>query len=236
MRRFPITLLGSVFVLLMLTQPVSAGSLTVSCPDRTDDLAKLWRITSIDPYNYALVPPWADNSKVGKVGYCDILNGWLTHKGDSYVFGMEVAANLPTEGGIPGVNYVVWGFYAFFSNDGNDAFDICLVWDGGRYQAFVQDSRPFMSGGMWAYTEIPYTVDGAKLTLTVSAKQFDIPPVFYWCFKTVVIIGNWIPTPSDWTDFRGGTLWFADLTDPEYATSPAPYPAVWYFPLLPSPR
>jgi len=235
MRRFPIALFGSIIVLLMMAQPVSAGSSNASYPDRPNDLAKTWRMTSIDPYNYDLALPWSDDSKVGQVGYCDIVNGWLTHKGDSYVFGMEVAANLPTKGGIPGVPYVVWGFYAFFSNDGNDGLDIFLLWDGESYQAFVQDSRPFMSGGTWAYTEIPYTVDGAKLTLTVSAKQLDIPSEFYWCFKTVIIIGNWSPTPLDYSAFRGGTLWWVDLTDPQYATSPAPYPVFWYFPMLPSP-
>jgi len=235
MRRFPITVLGSVFVLLMLTQPVSAGSPTVSYIDRPDDLAKNWAVTSLNPYNYVLVQEWADQSIVGQVGYVDIVSGWLTHHGNSLVFGMEVAADMPTEGSIPGVSYVIWGFYAFFSNDGNDGLDIYLLWNGENYQAYVQDSRPFMSGGTWAYTEIAPHVEGAMLTLAVSAKQLDFPSEFYWCFKTLMIMGNIDPTPTAWTDFRGGTMAWADLTDPQCAVSPHPLPALWFFPMLPSP-
>jgi hypothetical protein len=236
-RRYTIALFGSLIVVMMLAQPVSAGSSTVSYPDRPDDLAKNWGITSLDPFNYILVRPWSEGSKVGQAGYCDILNGWLTHKGDSYVFGIEVAADLPTEGIIPGVSYVIWGFYAFFSNDGNDGLDIFLLWDGESYQAFVQDSRPWMSGGTWTYTEIPYTIDGAKLTLTVSARLFDIPSEFCWCFKTLMVMaGTFNPLPTDYSDLKGGTILWADLTDPQYATSPVPFPAIWYLPQLPSPK
>jgi hypothetical protein len=218
---------------MMPAQPVSAD--TVSYDDRPDDLARSWEVTSLDPYNYILAKEWSDYSKVGQVGYLDITNGWLTRDGDSLSFGMEVAGDMPTEGTIPGVSYVVWGFYTFFDNNFDDCFDIYLLWDGVDYEAWAQDSRPFLTGGTWEYTEITPAVGENTLVLTVSASELEFPEEFYWCFKTLMIMGNLAPTPATLDDFKGGTLLWADLTDPEDSVSPHPLPALAFFPMLPSP-
>ena len=233
MRRFVVIAFGSVIALAMLALPVSADS--IAFDDRLNDLARGWEVTSLDPYDYVLIEEWSDYSKVGQTGYLDIINGWLTRDGDSLSFGMEVAADMPTEEIIPGVSYVIWGFYAFFDNNFDDCFDIYLFWDGVNYEAWAQDSRPFLTGGTWEYTEITPQIEGSTLVLTVSATELEFPYDFYWCFKTLMFTGNIDPTPATLDDFKGGTILWTDLTDPEDAISPHPLPALAFFPMLPSP-
>jgi hypothetical protein len=203
----------------MLAQPVSAASITMSYSDNENDLSKFRWVTSLDPYNYVIAAPWPANSKVGKVGYCDIESASLTFDGESYVFEMKMAQDLPSNGLIPGVNTVFWGFPMLFSADFNDALDVWLQWDGEDYQALVQDSRPIMGGGNWEYTSIPYEVKDDKLTLKVNDEQFDIPPDFVWFFRVVLMTATF-----DVSDFRGGQLIIVDLTDSGLGVCPPSYP------------
>jgi hypothetical protein len=209
------------FVALLMAQPVHATPVSVSYLDEQGDLAR-WNLVysaSTDPYVYytdALIP---ELSPIGRVGYCDILQGSLTEERGSYVFGMKVAGDLPTSGQTPGVCYVIWAFWPQFSENYWDCWDVVLVWDGASYSGAVWDYRPCMeTEDQTDRTETPveFLVGGSTLEIIVPARMFPQDD-FYWVFRTVAVIGEY-----DFDRFKCGVDFSVDWTDPEYAVTPYP--------------
>lgn len=214
----------------MIAHPVDASSSAIY-DDREGDLARWTEIVSLDPFEYVTLAPIPADSAIGKVGYCDILEASLALVGDSYVFGMRVAGDMPSEGIIPGVNYVLWSFCPQFDPAGSgwdfwNGGDVALIWDGTSYRAVFWDTRTYPTSGEILETPVDFTESGQMLTITVPKELFGVDP-YYWFFRVVVLGGQ-----HDFYTFKGGPYIEVDMTDPVHATTP--YPG-YYYPWLPWP-
>lgn len=220
-------LLGVVFIAFLMVQPVRAAPPAVSYPDQANDLARWRYVVSIDPYWYVNGPPIPRDSAIGKAGYCDILEASLTSDENSYYFEMTVAGRLPSQGIIPGVNYVIWSFAPQFDAPGTDwnyfnGGDVVLQWDGAEYRGIFWDTRPVLQGDGITETNLAFSVDGSSLTVTVPKNLFG-QDSFYWFFRVVVLGGQYNPYTG-----KGGPFIVVDTTDPQFAVNPIPYPGYYY--------
>jgi hypothetical protein len=190
--------------LMMLAQPVSAGTVTLTVMDRPGDLGTkiVWETGDI-------VNTWPDTTSLTKVGYFDILSFSLSHssKAKTYTFGMELASDLPEPGSaLPtGFKFVEWLMWIdpepwnMKYNNILSLYTIQLTYDGSKYNAELKD---YPTGVVLA--TLPFNVDGSTLQLQFSAASIGNLGSFWFMPCTVV----------QWSVAPGAGYWDLDSTDP----------------------
>ena len=207
MRKVLVALLSAIVVGLMLAMPVSAGkSNVVTIPDRTGDLGKynvyiiVGGTRAVAQFNNS----WGDNAPFPRVGYVDMVSesfGMLDK--NTYVFGMELAANLPRVGDPlpPGIRYVGWQLWLEDSpwsptNPAKTYWQVFLEFNGLSYSAGIWDWNTYTS------IPLPFTIDGAKFQIKFSPDQIGNLESFWWSAGTYLAKNNIYAWP-----------WITDLTD-----------------------
>jgi len=204
-KRTVIAFVASFIIALMLAMPVSAGSRVVmtTVPDKTGDLGKFFNFETGEIKN-----TWGDNAPVVQAGYFDMVSSSLSYsqKEKTYTFGMELAADLPQVGDslVPGVKSAYWLFYIdpepwTPDNLVTSMFIVGLSYDGSTYSANLMD------GGANIIAPLPFTIDGSKFEMSVSAASLGSPTAFWWNAGTSPLWG-------------AGGYWMTDMTD--YGTIP----------------
>ena len=201
MRKTVIALaVSSTIALMMVALPVGAATVTSVWADPQGDLG-----FGVDPKTGGIMHEWGDNTPVVKAGFLDMISTWLSQKGKTYTFGMELAAPLPIEGtplpaGFKMVEWAMWidpSPYNYIVNPCPTLFLIALRYDGSSYSAFVQDYSTM------AKTPIAFTVDGSKLQLQFTAASIG-NLAFEW----------WSPLVREWTGPVGTSgYWFVDAVN-----------------------
>lgn len=192
--------LSFTMALMMLAQPVAAGTVMAEVTDGTGDVGRNRAQKVSDPSQY-----WEENTPVAQAGYFDMVSTWLSQKGNKYTFGMELAAELPQEGaalpdGIKLAEWIMWIDPAPWG-PGMDPvaslFRISLYYDGSSYSAFMLDY------GTMVMTPIPFSVDGSSFQLQFSAASISNLAFEWWC-----------PGVRAWWGLFGSTgAWIVDLVD-----------------------
>lgn len=194
--------LSSAIALMMLSQPVSAATITSVVGDPEGDLG-----FGVDPKTGGSMQVWQDGTQVAKAKYLDIVSMSLSQKGKTYTFAMELAAALPKEGSaLPdGFKLVEWAMwidpspYNIVTNPVAPLFLIALRYDGSSYSAFVLDYSTMLS------TPVAFSIDGSKLQLQFTAASIG-NLAFEW----------WSPLVRFWNGPLGTSgYWFVDAVNLE---------------------
>ena len=188
---------------MMLAQPVSAGTVTLRVKDIPGDIGKMYDLTTGEPTN-----GYGDNAPVVKAGYFDILSMWLSQKGKTYTFGMELAKELPQAGSaLPsGVKFVSWNIWIDLAPwhpvlaPSDSLFTIALTYDGSNYAAVLIEG-PGMLGNV--IESLPFTIDGSIFQLQFSAASIGNLASFWWC----PVVHAW------WGPLGTGGQWWLDTVD-----------------------
>lgn len=202
MRRLAVGLFGAIIVGMMLAMPVSGGTVTFKVSDRQGDIGKLADYETCDVKN-----GWGDNAPIVRAGYFDMLSYWLSYssKEKAYSFGMELAADLPTEGSAlpPGMKSVYWLMWIdpepwnpFYGFNAPWLYAIALTYDGSSYGAVLMET------GYNLIALLSFEVAGSMFQVQFSAASIGHPSSFWWfpCPMTV-----WSPS---------GMVWDVDGPDP----------------------
>ncbi|MBN1677715.1 MAG: hypothetical protein JW880_04180 [Candidatus Thermoplasmatota archaeon] len=189
MRKIAVTLLSAFVVGLMLAMPASAGTLTMKVADGTGDVGRNSWAHVNDPSQY-----WADNTAVAKTGYFDMISTWLSQKGKTYTFGMELASVLPEEGSalpIP-IKTAEWLLWIDSYPMSAPLYTFSLYYDGSSYSAILLDVSTMVS------TPVSFTIDGTKFQVDLSqdlvgdlAGLWWSPAVRLW-WGPLGSVGEWI--------------------------------------------
>jgi hypothetical protein len=168
--------LSLTFAVMMLAQPVSAGSMMIGVDDDKGDLMKFFYPATGEPMN-----GWGDNAPVVKAGYFDMKYVCLAQKGKTYTFGEILWADLPQEGdALPsGFAYAAWILWidsqAWTPATGPvDIFNIYLWYDGSGYSAWLKDVATGVE------TPLPFTVNGNELQIEFTAGSINNMASFWW--------------------------------------------------------
>jgi hypothetical protein len=195
---------------MMLGPQVSAGKSTeITVPDRIGDLGKYNLVLIVGPTKAPKVPDptWGDNAPVMEATYVDMVSLSIAMVHGKYVFSMELAGDLPQAGDPmpPGIRYVGWQWWI---EDGpwdpmspiipKTYYWVCLELDESGYSAGIYDAR-----NAWAYTPVPFTIDGATFQIQVPEKLLGGLESFWWSACTYVAKEHYNAWP-----------WFTDLIDP----------------------
>ena len=129
--------------------------------------------------------------------YQDILETGIQRSGGATVFSMEVAAPIPASPGLKTPNgRLLWmwgmstapgapqGFPLSPGVAGALEFWIDVTWDGVSFTAEVIDRRPALEGGEPIITSVPFTIDGANVTVTANSALFGDLHDFHWGSST----------------------------------------------------
>jgi len=178
--------LSFTFALMMLAQPVSAGTVKVTVPDMTGDLCKHYNWGTGEPRHVL-----GDNTPVVKAGYFDMVSVWLAQKGDIYTFGMELAAGLPQEGkALPcGISLATWQMIIESAGPWDPynplpfAYFVTLAYDGSSYSANLWDVDTRVM------TPLQFTHDGPKFQMVFSEDSIGGLSTFWWSFDVEVYFG-----------------------------------------------
>ncbi len=134
----------------------------------------------------------APNAPLEKVGYFDMVSVWLSQKGKTFTFGMDLAAGLPAEGTpMPKmVNIAKWALWVDPVPYVVDPWAmpvalIALQYDGISYSAYVYD---YSTG---TQTSIPFSVDGSKVQMQFTAAMFGNADMSWLCPAVQVWMGLW---------------------------------------------
>jgi hypothetical protein len=202
MRKQVVAFLCAIVVGLIMAQPVSGASVTSVVDDPVGDLG-----FGIDPKTGGLMNYWQDNTRVAQSKYLDMVSTWLSQKGKTYTFGMELAVAPPKEGSaLPdGFKLVEWAMwidpspYNVITNPVAPLFLISLRYDGSRYSAFVLDYSTLLQ------TPVAFSVDGSKIQLQFTAASIG-NLAFEW----------WSPMVRYWDGPVGSSgYWFVDVVNLE---------------------
>lgn len=196
---------ASLIVAIMLVQPVSAGQTAVVVQDRQGDVAKMYDIETCDT-----TVVWGENTVVAKAGYFDALSYSLSLKGNTFTFGMELAAALPDEGvalpaGLKHVAYTMWietEPYHPAYNPIVSLFTVALNFDGLGYYAVLIEGESILGNVL---ETLPFTVQGSRLQVQFSAASIGSLDAFWWC-PCVHVWDGPVGTEGQW--------WF-DTVDPD---------------------
>jgi hypothetical protein len=181
-------------IALMMAMPVSAGTVTTMVTDGIGDVGRNSWAHVNDPRQ-----SWADNTAVAGTGYFDMISTWLSQKGKTYTFGMELASQLPEEGSplpvpIKTAEWLLWiDSYPWSA----PLYTFSLYYDGSSYSAILLDGNTMIT------TSLPFTIDGARF-------QVDLPQE---------LVGNlaglwWSPAVRLWWGPIGSVgEWLVDLVD-----------------------
>jgi len=204
MKKALLPIATSLMVVIMLVQPASAGPATVVVPDRLGDLGKGYDIETCD-----VTIQWNENTQFVKAGYFDALSYSLSLNGQTFTFGMELAAALPDEGlalpsGLKHVAYTMWIDAAPWNiNDPIPSlFTVALSYDGLEYSAVLIEGEK-MTGNVLEI--LPFTVQGSRFEVQFSVASIGGLEAFWW-LPCVHVWDGPVETLASW--------WF-DTTDPE---------------------
>jgi len=173
-----IALLSVIVVGLMLVPSgASAGTMVSVVQDSTGDLG-----FGFDPQTSEMMPVWGPGTPWVKAGYFDIASAWLSQKGSTFSFGMELAAALPKEGSaLPGgIQLAEWALWIdpspfnVVTNPVAPLFLIALRYDGSTYSAFILDF------GTMVMKSVPFSVGGAQVQLRFSAASVGNLAFEWW--------------------------------------------------------
>jgi len=201
---------------LMMAMPVSAGPVSagksnvVTIPDRTGDLGKYNVYIVVGGANGVAQPnnTWGANAPFPQVGYVDMISesfGMLDKH--TYVFGMELAADLPKVGDSlpPGISYVGWQVWLEDSpwsptNPAKTYWQVFLEFNGSSYSAGIWDWNTYTS------IPVPFVIHGSKFQIQFTADQIGNLESFWWSAGTYLAkhyVYAW-PWFTDLTDFNVG--------------------------------
>ncbi len=192
--------MSSTIALMMLAQPAAAATITYAVEDPLGDLG-----FGIDPKTGGVMQTWGDNTPVVKAGFLDMALTWLSQKGKTYTFGMEMGAALPEAGSpLPGgmkvVEWAVWidpSAFNIIIDPCVPLYLIALRYDGSAYEAFLLDYATMEK------TPIGFSIDGAKLQLQFTAADIGN-----------LVIQWWSPLVREWTGPVGTSgYWFVDAVN-----------------------
>jgi hypothetical protein len=225
-RKTVMTLMLPVMVGMMLAQPVSAQNhYYVAVPDVPGDIAGVYDWTGdmlpIHLYN--------ENSRLGRIGYLDMLLMELEQDGDTFTFRMTLAGNLPSPGDpIPyGFSHVRWNLWLDAEPWPSDEpitsfYAIWIVYDGLDYYAEIGN---YATETLERLAQTPL-VSGSTVELTFTWKDIGYLDTF-WFNAGVKVLKH--PDPGL---LPLGCLFVTDFTDPEAVehqeslSIPWPYPPV----------
>lgn len=161
-------------VALLIPGSASAMNVKLVVEDRLGDVAPRY---TADTYDYVAV--YGENSPIVQAGYFDMKYFMFSQKGNTYTFGMEMAADLPQEGdplpqGVVLLQYILWldpeawdwTPFAFLSY-----FVIRLSYDGASYHA-----------GLYTYVmqeegeelmALPFEVKGSSFAVMFTVDSVD---------------------------------------------------------------
>ena len=160
-------------MVLILTVPASAASLTTTLTDPVGDTVNL-------------------NSSTITPAYMDMAGAMITKKGSVFEFSMTLAATLPASPTLAAQTKEIWWLWALdtdpttapagFPRSPGTAvppeFDVVVAWDGSRYRAYLDDRRPLLTGGDNIFTPIKFTRKGTQLSAFVDATALGDPTTF----------------------------------------------------------
>jgi len=180
---------STVVIALMMAMPVSAGTVTMIVADGTNDVGRNSWAHVNDPRQY-----WADNTAVAETKYFDMVSTWLSQKGKTYTFGMELASPLPEEGSplpVP-IKTAEWLLWIDSYPMSAPLYTFSLYYDGSSYSAILLDASTMVA------TPLPFTIDGAKFQVDLSqnlvgdlAGLWWSPAVRLW-WGPLGSVGEWI--------------------------------------------
>ncbi len=205
MKKALLPIATSLMVVIMLVQPVSAGPAAVVVPDRLGDLGK-----GYDPETCDVTVRWNENTLFVKAGYFDALSYSLSLNGQTFTFGMELAAALPDEGlalpsGLKHVAYTMWidaEPWHYIYNPTPSLFTVALNYDGLEYYAVLIEGEK-ITGNVLEI--LPFTVQGSRFEVQFSAASIGGLEAFWW-----------LPCVHVWDGPVGTTAqWWFDTTDPD---------------------
>ena len=200
MRKVVVASLSAIVVGMMLAMPASAGKSTViTVPDKTGDLGKynvqvtIWRANGVSISN---IPDWGDNAPVLQSGYVDMVSVSFGMEQGTYIFGMELAADLPQAGTqlAPGIVYLTWTLWIEDSpwtptSGSTTLYQAGLDFDGSSYYAWLFDYRT------GAETSLPFTIDGSRFQIQISPASIGNLSSFWWEGGTYVAKQSYFAPP-----------------------------------------
>jgi hypothetical protein len=202
--------LSLIVAAMMLGPQVSAGKSTVTTvPDNIGDLGKYNVLLIVGPTDAPVVPDpsWGDGAPVLEATYMDMVSMSIGMVHGKYVFSMELAGDLPQAGDpLPsGSRYAGWQWWI---EDGpwdpmstsipKTYYWVCLELDESGYSAGIYDAR-----NAYAYTPVPFTIDGATFQIEIPEKLLGGLESFWWSACTYLAKQNIWAWP-----------WFTDMNDP----------------------
>jgi hypothetical protein len=194
MRKKVVAILSAIIVGLMLVPSgATAGSKTVYTTDSTGDLGFGFSSKTGE----ILKAPWGLGTPWVVEGYFDIASTWLSQKGQTYTFGMELATELPKEGtALPGsIKRAEWAMWIdpspwnMATNPVASLLKVALIYDDLVYSAELRDATT------GAYlSSLPFAVDGSTFEVEFSATSIGNLEIHWWCPITRVwqgLFGSW---------------------------------------------
>jgi hypothetical protein len=213
MRKVVVALFSVIVVGLMLAMPVSAGKSNVTTvPDRIGDLGKYNVNLIVGPTKAPVVPDnsWGDNAPMMDAKYVDMVSVSFGMVRNTYIFGMELAADLlrPGDPLPPGIRYVG---YNWWIEDGpwdptstiipKTYYQVILEFDGSSYTVYLYDAA---AGTIASLPSSCITmIDARTFQIRISPDLFGNLNSFWWSAGTYVAKEY----PYAWP-------WFTDLIDP----------------------
>lgn len=211
MRKWTVALASAIIVGLMMVSSGVSGTdvYYVEVEDRVGDVSFCYDFTAID-YRTLL----GENSPIVEAGYFDMTLLWFSQEGDTYTFGMQLAADLPQEGdplpgGMSRVQYEVW-----LDEDAWDwvtpvksHFEVYLMYDGSHYTAALR-----VPGTPDPLAYLEYEIAGPKFEVRFSAADIGNLEEFWLGAPAVTCLmgGNIVELWPDIIDLDAGApgqLW-----------------------------
>lgn len=177
--------LMSAVVIGLLMLPIGASALTTMVvQDSVGDVG-----IAIDMKTGTIGDTFSPNVPLVKAGYFDMVSVWLSEKGKTYTFGMELAVALPAEGTrLPNqVRLAQWELridpVPYIIDPAPPVGMMALRYDGSSYSAFVVNWAPMID------TPIPFSIDGSKLELQFTAAQLSSAVISWWVPLVEIYLG-----------------------------------------------
>lgn len=138
---------------------------------------------------------------------------WVTVKGGSLTFGIEVAAPLTEESVLPpGVKQIAWSHALDYEDTwwpwGPNEGTAVVYWDGMSFRGVWADMRTMLETGLMTETPLPFSVEGTVITITAPAQAMkgigDLSSFDWWLNVHVtwnhpehLASGYWLVDTSD---------------------------------------